>query len=798
MQSEAGEDMSNRLSIMALSAATWAAALVGAGCGSPGSGAAEDAPVSQPDVHEDAVSAETSDADATDGTNEEVAACIPACTGRECGDDGCGKTCGACPAAAPVCSDGTCVAKCTPDCGGKECGDDGCGKTCGTCPAAAPVCSDGACVTKCAPDCTGKECGDDGCGKPCGTCPSAAPVCSDGTCVTKCTPNCTDKECGDDGCGKTCGTCPSAAPVCAEGTCVAKCTPNCAGKKCGDDGCGKTCGACPSAAPVCSDGTCVTKCTPNCTDKECGTNGCGGDCGSCSGTATCIAGTCVAGCQDECSGPACESGKQVGCVKGSNGCWQKAAPVSCDDGNVCTDDTCKVGACSSSPASGASCGPINSCSQGVCVVDPKKQPSVTITGHRLAKWSNTNPTLFGFLHHLYGKPLGTSTANNVLELAVSNPGGASVQVVVEVKIVGYSDTWSKSVQVDAGKSVPVNVPALELNAAWAALSAKVSPQLQVQLLQNGQVAYSTALPLDLHPRNSVYWGDIPGFEVEFAGWDAVVTLSTPGNPAIGELTASAKDYSAFGSILGYQCTTGYAWGYGPLAALTASVAPGKAVFWATWYKKGDKVNLSVAVTCSACWSYNAEYWIEDGDGAVVFSKDTLGSVSQEVTIPDDGWYYHYAKNPSSNSSNRAFTIMREVAASECAEDQLSALYLALQAKGFGYTSVGSGFFTAVQYVKPIEKTWKDKAGNCIDGTLLFAAALEAMGMEPLLVFPPGHALVAVRCAKGAPCVVPIETTAIGSGKSAPDAVQAGIASYGEAEHITEVKAMREFGFAPLP
>jgi hypothetical protein len=59
------------------------------------------------------------------------ACCTPACTGKDCGDDGCGATCGTCKGAQDECVAGKCV--CQPACAGKVCGDDGCGATCGTC-----------------------------------------------------------------------------------------------------------------------------------------------------------------------------------------------------------------------------------------------------------------------------------------------------------------------------------------------------------------------------------------------------------------------------------------------------------------------------------------------------------------------------------------------------------------------------------------------------------------------------------------------------------------------------------------
>ncbi len=114
---------------------------------------------------------------------------------------------------------------CTPDCTGKECGDDGCGGSCGTCEDGF-VCQDGQCVG-CTPDCTGKECGDDGCGGSCGTCDDPAkPICNAQGICEACTPNCDGKECGDDGCGGSCGDCTDPnKPVCSkEGICIEKCT----------------------------------------------------------------------------------------------------------------------------------------------------------------------------------------------------------------------------------------------------------------------------------------------------------------------------------------------------------------------------------------------------------------------------------------------------------------------------------------------------------------------------------------------------------------------------------------------
>jgi hypothetical protein len=70
-------------------------------------------------------------------------ACVPDCAGRDCGDDGCGGSCGPCEGG--TCLEGTC---CMPSCGERKCGDNGCGGTCGTCLFGAE-CVDGACVVPC-------------------------------------------------------------------------------------------------------------------------------------------------------------------------------------------------------------------------------------------------------------------------------------------------------------------------------------------------------------------------------------------------------------------------------------------------------------------------------------------------------------------------------------------------------------------------------------------------------------------------------------------------------------------------
>lgn len=147
-----------------------------------------------------------------------------------CPNTQCGDTC--CNTADYVCLGSAC---CLPNCDGKECGDDGCGGSCGTCPMDSPICDEGFCTDECIPDCvqgdqkcigaTGyKTCvQQSGCWKwslltfGCNANEVCAPS-ADNECV--CIPNCTGKDCGADGCGGSCGTCPVGTACQNESQCV--------------------------------------------------------------------------------------------------------------------------------------------------------------------------------------------------------------------------------------------------------------------------------------------------------------------------------------------------------------------------------------------------------------------------------------------------------------------------------------------------------------------------------------------------------------------------------------------------
>lgn len=294
-----------------------------------------------------------------------VCNCVPDCTGKACGDDGCGGQC------QPGCGNGfscdlgtgQCVG-CAPQCEGRVCGDDMCGGTCQPGCAQGQLCDEGVgqCLTPCYPDCTGKQCGDNGCGGSCGTCADGGACGADFQCpTTGCT--CSGKQCGDDGCGNSCGSCGSGT-TCNTSTnqCESSCQGDCQGKQCGDDGCGNPCGTCPNGQTCDAQFQCVSACVPNCEGKVCGSNGCGGTCApGCTSGQTCNAAGTV--CEQTCGNGVADQGEACdpsvpGWPSGGASCSQVMMN---GDGKVdCDPYDCKpiVDGCICEPLFGANCGVI--------------------------------------------------------------------------------------------------------------------------------------------------------------------------------------------------------------------------------------------------------------------------------------------------------------------------------------------------------------------------------------------------------------------------------------------------------
>ena len=330
--------------------------------------------------------------------------CQPDCTGKSCGDDGCGGSCGTCVtntsctankcvctlncSDANTCTDDTCDAKgcintantATCSTGSKCTSNDKCAaKVCTAGPAV--TCNDSsACTTdscNAASGCVfttikcddGNACTNDTCSTTAG-CQYAASTapCNDGNACTtndtcgssKCTGgaalNCDDSNpCTNDSC--------STASGCAHANNTVACTDNNACTQ--NDACAN--GACkPGAALVCNDNNPCT--TDNCDSVK----GCtvAANTLPCSDSSVCTV-------NDVCAGSKCQPGAVQKCddnqvctsdtcdaVKGCQYAAVAGTPP-CDDGNTCNSgDHCEAGKCTAT--SGINCDDNNPCTDDPC------------------------------------------------------------------------------------------------------------------------------------------------------------------------------------------------------------------------------------------------------------------------------------------------------------------------------------------------------------------------------------------------------------------------------------------------
>lgn len=76
-------------------------------------------------------------------------------------------------------------------------------------------------------------------------------------------------------------------------------------------------------------------------------------------------------------------------------------------------------------------------------------------------------------------------------------------------------------------------------------------------------------------------------------------------------------------------------------------------------------------------------------------------------------------------------------------EQASAIYSAIAKLDLGYVEPPASFERNGQKIRMPERIADGRMATCLDTSLLFAAALESAGLDPVIVMPAGHALVGV-------------------------------------------------------
>lgn len=143
--------------------------------------------------------------------------------------------------------------------------------------------------------------------------------------------------------------------------------------------------------------------------------------------------------------------------------------------------------------------------------------------------------------------------------------------------------------------------------------------------------------------------------------------------------------------------------------------------------------------------------------------------------------------------------------------QVKALWEELQARGVSYVMdpALSSVTGQVQRTRLPAEVLSSTNAQCLEGTLLLATLMEAVGLRPLIAFVPGHALVGWRATThdGAPAGKPVflETTLVHDGKF-EDAVAVAMKRMAQEEQnlrrglttILDLAELRKRGVSPQP
>ena len=154
---------------------------------------------------------------------------------------------------------------------------------------------------------------------------------------------------------------------------------------------------------------------------------------------------------------------------------------------------------------------------------------------------------------------------------------------------------------------------------------------------------------------------------------------------------------------------------------------------------------------------------------------------------------------------------------------MSAIYSAIQNEEIVYSSLPPGYEEMGQRLRLLNTIQQEMFGNCIDISLLFAACLEAVDLNPILIITQGHAFVGCwlqdekfsevvnddktaitkRLSKGIREMAAVEATSLCKGINSKftDAVSQGEARLVEKDDFLlaiDVKRARTIGIRPLP
>ncbi len=466
--------------------------------------------------------------------------------------------------------------------------------------------------------------------------------------------------------------------------------------------------------------------------------------------------------------------------------------------------SCALWACDSSGGSGPGYyGPVGDAWTGDTQGGSDASDKVPITGQitvetpRLAVFGDdVFPT---YIAHVFGQiSLDSGKLHFVREVAIANGTDQTRSLVVTAELQGYSHPATEQVTLAPGER-RVLTPSLTFKYdALYALSATVTSNFQVTVSEDGQVVATASKTLKVAPKNTVFWS-VPGKDGQSVNtMHLIAALVTPHDAQnqIDKLLTEAAGKSAFGKMIGYQYADK------PKSFNVTADANDCVIIGQAFYQAGQQVQVKVNMDDDWAGGYYVYLGQATAEAEPVWWAEGTDFAQEIWTAPEASIYTHYAC--SNDSYPVKFEGLRTIGLNEGAADQIGAIHEALRARGMVYAHVPQAYFGAAsQNVKTPAESLISGSQNCIDGSLVFASALEAMGMNPGIVFVPGHAFVAVQSAPGVDHWIFLETTMVGTSPAGAAISKAfetfnEAASQGTIDAFVSIQAMRAQQLVPAP
>ena len=339
-------------------------------------------------------------------------------------------------------------------------------------------------------------------------------------------------------------------------------------------------------------------------------------------------------------------------------------------------------------------------------------------------------------------------------VVVKNSGSTPAPITVSVGIQDYtSSPGILTLTIPAGDTHEFT-PEIFLDPSKLPGLTTLTPsnyQVKVTVNDNGteKTLFTETHPVSLMARDAMPW--------TWAGISLtpyVALFVTPTDSAVQNFLGTAVKYAPGSSFIGYQQN----WIDSAGSTDTGVVSAGSSTVFLPLL--GRDMSLAMEYTSSAPVSL----LLQDAQGKTLV-QTSPSTALQPQSLPYSGGQWSFQNQGTADAKIVVhWKVLWDTTnpGAVSVHDQVKAIYQALHDRGITYSNTTLSFPAGSQKIRFPQDALHQAAANCIDGTVLMASALEALGIEPLLILIPGHAFLGWRDAPGSAVVEFVETTMIGS------------------------------------